>query len=168
MMKQVTAKLNHLHIAPRKVRLVASALKGLSVNEAEAQLLFRPQRSSKPLLGLLRSAVANAKNNQKLNPEHLVIQSIRVDQGPTMKRSLPRAMGRATPIHKKTSHISLVLEERLKAKAGRFNVVSPKKAKLPRKDGKVAKPKIAAEKREVQKPKEKAGLFKRMFQRKSV
>ncbi len=166
-MNQTTAKLNHLHIAPRKVRLIASALKGLSVNEAEAQLLFRPQRSSKPLLQLLRSAVANAKNNHKLNPEHLVIQSIRVDQGPTLKRFLPRAMGRATPIHKKTSHILLVLKENLKIKAGRFNAASPKKAKLPKKDGKVAKQKMIIEK-EIKKPKENVGFFKKMFNRKSV
>ncbi len=168
MQQQVTAKLNHLHIAPRKVRLIASALKGLSVNEAEAQLLFRPQRSSKPLLKLLRSAVANAKNNQKLNPEHLVIQSIRVDQGPTLKRFLPRAMGRATPIHKKTSHIHLILEENPKIKAGRFNAASPKKVKLPKKEEKAKNPKMAAVKKEIQKPKEKSGLFKRMFQRKSA
>ena len=166
-MNQVFAKLNHLHIAPRKVRLIASALKGLSVNEAEAQLLFRPQRSSKPILKLLRSAAANAKNNQKLNPEYLVIQSIRVDQGPTLKRFLPRAMGRATPIHKKTSHITIILKENPKLKAGRFNAVSPKRVKLPKKEGKVVKQKMTVEK-EVKKPKEKAGIFRKMFNRKSV
>ena len=107
-MKQI-AKLNYLHIAPRKVRLVANALRGLSVNEAEAQLLFRPQRSSEPLLKLLRSAVANAKNSQKLNADKLVIEAIQVNQGPMLKRFMPRAMGRATPIHKKMSHVILVL-----------------------------------------------------------
>ncbi|MBI4991928.1 MAG: 50S ribosomal protein L22 [Candidatus Harrisonbacteria bacterium] len=168
-MTKVIAKLNHLHVAPRKVRLVASALKGLSVNEAEAQLLFRPQRSGKPLLQLLRSAIANAKNNYKLNTDNLFIESIRVDQGPMMKRFLPRAMGRATPIQKKTSHVLLIVEDREKAKAPRFNIAEVKKAKLPKKEkaGKVTKPKLEIEKHE-QKPKEKVGFFKKIFQRKSV
>lgn len=170
-MAQVIAKLNHLHIAPRKVRLVADALKGLSVNQAEAQLLFRPQRSSEPLLKLLRSAAANAKNNHKLNPDKLVVQSIRVDQGPTMKRFLPRAMGRATPIHKKTSHIILILEDKENLKAPKFNITAPKKTKLP-KEAKAskAKPKLELEKEAAkqQKPKEKGGFLRRIFRRKSV
>jgi len=168
-MTKVIAKLNHLHIAPRKVRLIASALRGLSTNEAEAQLLFRPQRSSKPLLQLLRSAVANAKNNHKLNPDNLFIESIRVDQGPMMKRSLPRAMGRATPIQKKTSHILLVVENRENLKTPRFSIAEAKKSKLPKKDkaGKSAKPKLEVEKYE-SKSKEKVGFLKKMFQRKSV
>jgi len=135
----VTAKLKHLHIAPRKVRLVANAIKGLSVNEAEAQLLFRAKRSSHVILQLLRSAVANAKNNQKLNPSNLIVKNIQVDQGPTLKRFLPRAMGRATPIHKKTSHISLILEESPKAKMPRFNIAAAKKVKSPKKENKTAK-----------------------------
>ncbi len=169
---QVTAKLSHLHIAPRKVRLVAAAIKGMPVNEAEAQLLFRPQRSSKPLLKLLRSAMANAKNNQKLNAENLVVQSIRVDQGPTMKRFLPRAMGRATPIHKKTSHVILVLEEKPGLEKQRFNIVSQKKAKLPKAEKKVKKPVEKAKPEEQEKPaqktKEKGGFLKKIFRRKSV
>ena len=80
-MKTQTAKLNYLKIAPRKTRLVANVLKGLSVNEAEAQLLMSPKRASGPLIKLLRSAIANAKNRQ-LNPERLFIKEIRVDQGP--------------------------------------------------------------------------------------
>src|SRR3989338_10212312 len=111
-MVKVTAKLNYLQIAPRKVRLIANALKGLAVNEAEAQLLFRPQRPAKPILDLLRSAVASAKYNHKLNPDKLMVSGIKVDQGPMIKRFLPRAMGRATPLQKKMSHVSLILEER--------------------------------------------------------
>src|SRR3989344_4487325 len=79
-MNQVIAKLNHLHIAPRKVRLVADGIKGLSVNEAEAQLMFRPQRSSGPLLKLLRSAVANAKNNNKLSEAKLAVKKIKTSK----------------------------------------------------------------------------------------
>lgn len=169
-MTQVIAKLNHLHIAPRKVRLVANAIKGLSINEAEAQLLFRPQRSSEPLLKLLRSAIANAKNNQKMNPDTLFVQSIKVDQGPTMKRFLPRAMGRATPIHKKTSHVVIVLGEKAELAAPKFNIpTTAKKVKAPKASkAKSAKSKSDAEIASQQKPKEKVGIFKRMFRRKSV
>ncbi len=168
-MLQQTAKLNYLHIAPRKVRLIANTIRGLTVSEAEAQLLLRPQRSAKPLLKLLRSAIANAKNNQKLNLNELVISAIRVDEGPMLKRFLPRAMGRATPIHKKMSHVTLVLEERLSSKPSRFTIIPPIKKK---KDEK--KPKIKKEggtlkpegKRE--RPKERSSFLKRIFQRKSI
>lgn len=163
-----TVKLNHLHIAPRKVRLIANAIKGLSVNEAEAQLLLRPQRPSLPLLKLLRSAVANAKHNQHLDSDKLVIGSIWVDQGPVFKRFIPRAMGRATPIQKKTSHITLILKE-VEVKANpRFNIAVQKTetVKKEKKSKKTSAPKAEAGK-EV-KPKEKAGFFRKMFRRKSV
>jgi|SRR3989338_7813557 len=170
-MVQVTAKLNYLRIAPRKVRLVSDALKGLSINEAEAQLLFRPRRPSEPLLKLLRSAVANAKNNHKLKPENLVVRNIRVDQGPMLKRFLPRAMGRATPIQKKSSHVFLVLEEKSNARPPRFNIavakkIKSKKSEIEKKSGKAVKPK--ENNRQLAKPTEKAGFFKRFFRRKSV
>ena len=167
-MAQVTAKLNYLHVAPRKVRLVANTLKGLTANEAEAQLLFRVKRSGKPLLDLLRSAVANAKNNHKLNPDKLVVQSIKVDQGPMIKRFLPRAMGRATPLQKKMSHVTLVLSERETARAPRFSIVVSKKTKLPKKEAKApSKPKLTIQK-ETPKPKEPVGFLRRIFRRKSV
>ena|SRR3989344_7133067 len=168
-MNQVTAKLNYLHIAPRKVRLVANALRGLSVNEAEAQLLFRPQRSSEPLLKLLRSAVANAKNSQKLNADKLVIEAIQVNQGPMLKRFMPRAMGRATPIHKKMSHVILVLAEKEKTPVSRFQISAAKKVKSPKKESKEKKPKLEIQKDNAPvKVKEKAGFLKKMFNRKSV
>ena len=84
-MQQYTAKLNYLRIAPRKVRSVADLIRGMSVNDAEAQLLMVRRRPAQPLLKLLRSAVANAKNKQ-VNPDHLFIAEIRVDQGPMLKR----------------------------------------------------------------------------------
>src|SRR3989338_4570164 len=87
-MKQI-AKLKYLHMAPRKVRLIADTLKGLPISEAEAQLLTRSQRVAGPLLKLLRSAIANAKNNAKLDSNKLFVESIRVDQGPMLKRILP-------------------------------------------------------------------------------
>ena len=163
-MNQTTAKLNYLKIAPRKVRLIANTLKGLSVQEAEAQLLLRVQRSAPPLLKLLRSAISNAKNN-KLDASRLVISSILVNQGPMLKRSLPRAMGRATPIHKKMSHVVLVLKESDKKSVNRFVINPPaKKSTAPKKER--VKPK--ADEKQAEKPKDQRGFFKKMFQRKSI
>lgn len=163
-MAQTTAKLNYLKIAPRKVRLIANTLKGLSVQEAEAQLLLRVQRSSKPLLKLLRSAISNAKN-VKMDASKLVISSILVNQGPMLKRSLPRAMGRATPIHKKMSHVVLVLKEAEIKPNNRFVINPPAKKTSAVKKERV-KPK--ADELQGEKPKDQKGFFKKMFQRKSV
>ena len=127
--------------------------------------MFRPQRSSGPLLKLLRSAVANAKNNDKLN-----LKSIYVDQGPVLKRFLPRSMGRATPLLKRTSHVTIVLEEGLTAITPRFNINVSKKIKKSKGKSKTAKLKTERKEitKDVQKPKEKAGFFKKIFRRKSV
>ena len=119
----------------------------------------------------MRSAVANAKNNHKLKPENLVVRNIRVDQGPMLKRFLPRAMGRATPIQKKSSHVFLVLEEKSNARPPRFNIavakkIKSKKSEIEKKSGKAVKPK--ENNRQLAKPTEKAGFFKRFFRRKSV
>ena len=165
-MKTQTAQLKYLHIAPRKVRLIANTLRGLSVSEAEAQLLLRRARASQPLLKLLRSAIANAKTNQKLSPEALVVSGIRVDQGPMLKRFLPRAMGRATPIHKIMSHVTITLGEMETPSAPRFTIVPPVK-KEQREKPKTKKPK-AAEPAKAERPKEKPGFLKRFFRRKAV
>lgn len=165
-MNQQVAKLNNLRIAPRKVRLVVNTLKGLSTQEAEAQLLFRTQRSAKELLKLLRSAVANAKN-RKFNPDQLFIKNIIVNQGPMLKRFMPRAMGRAAAIQKKTSHITLVLEEGKNKLTKRFSIIPPVKKEKKIKKPTPEKPKAKEEKESVKKP-EKTGFFKRLFRRKSV
>lgn len=129
-MKTQTAKLNHLRMAPRKVRLVASMIKGLSINDAQAQLMLNPRRASEPVLKLLQSAIANAKNNNKdINVEKLIVKEIRVDGGPMLKRWLPRAQGRATPIQKKSSHITIVLAESEKIKKARFTIEKPVRIK---------------------------------------
>ncbi len=161
-----TAKLNYLKIAPRKVRLIANTLKGLSTQEAEAQLLFRVQRSSGPLLKLLRSAIANAKNN-KLDINKLFVSSILVNQGPMLKRFLPRAQGRATPIHKKMSHVVLVLSERENKNTDRFVIKPPvKKEKAAREHAHA--PKGEEVKKESATGTKKPGILKRMFRRTAV
>ena len=108
----VTAKLRHLRIAPRKVRLVADLIRGKSASEAETILSFQTKRASYPIAKLLKSALANAKNNLKLKEGNFYISKITVDGGPSLKRSRPRARGRAYPILKRTSHITLVLDEK--------------------------------------------------------
>lgn len=108
---QVTAKLNYLRIAPRKVRLVTALIRKKKVEEAQAVLNFTVKRASRPLLKLLNSAVANARNNLKLDPDNLYISKVTVDEGRKYKRWRARARGRAAEIQKKTSHITLILEE---------------------------------------------------------
>jgi len=104
------ASLNFLRLAPRKVRLVADTVRGLPVGDALAMLKYRPQAAAKPLAKLLRSAVANAENKGgKVDVDALVIKTLTVDQGPKMRRFMPRAMGRAYRVEKKTSHVYVEL-----------------------------------------------------------
>lgn len=161
-MKTQTAKLNYLRIAPRKTRSVADLIRGLSVNEAEAQLMVQRRRPSKALLKLLRSAVSNAKNN-KLPAESLFVKEIRVDGAPMLKRYLPRARGSASPIQKKMSHVTLILgvNEKLSPK---YTIVVPKKSKLPPDEGAgVRTRKAPKQEGESFEPRQKRGFFKRMF-----
>lgn len=104
----------NLRIAPRKVRLVADLVRGMKVNDALVQLQFNQKRSSTPVSKLVRSAVANFKQMdgaKTVDVDQLVIRAIWVDEGPTAKRFLPRAMGRATTIRKRSSHITVVVGE---------------------------------------------------------
>jgi large subunit ribosomal protein L22 len=104
------ASLNFLRLAPRKVRLVADTVRGLPVAAALAMLKYRPQAAAKPLAKLLLSAVANAENKGgKVDVDALVIRTLTVDQGPKMRRFMPRAMGRAYRVEKKTSHVYVEL-----------------------------------------------------------
>ncbi len=109
---EVKASLKYLRINPRKVRLTANLIKGLDVKEAEYQLNSLSKRASKPISKLLKSAVKNAEHNFNLNPDNLFIYQIKVDQGPTLVRYMPRARGVANEIRKKSSHITLILKEK--------------------------------------------------------
>jgi large subunit ribosomal protein L22 len=169
-MQQQTAKLNYLRIAPRKVRSVADLVRGMSVNNAEAQLLVTRRRPAQPILKLLRSAIANAKN-QQMNPDHLFIAEIRVDNGPMLKRIMPRARGSASPIQKKMSHVTIVLGVNPKL-VSKFTLAAAKKKKLP-KEPKADKEKPARKHVVEQEPemletaKRKHGFFRRTFGGKS-
>ena len=171
-MKTATAKLNYLRIAPRKVRIVSDLIRGLSIQDAEAQLILRHKHASGPLLKLLRSAIANAKNKNMVL-DKMFVSAITVDGGPMLKRGLPRAMGRVTPIQKKTSHISLILTEGDKIYPVRYNIVKVKKDKKSKTDAKAPKPKKEKQVRPAATDRAKAhqaepGFFKKMFRRKSV
>ncbi len=113
---EVKAKLRHLHIAPRKVRLVIDQIRGLDTKEALRNLNFIPKRAAKPVTKLLRSAIANAEHNFDLDKDNLYIKEIRADEGPKFRRFQPRAFGRAYPIIKRTTHVLIILDERVKGK----------------------------------------------------
>lgn len=107
-----SAKLRYLRIAPRKVRLVADLIRGEKVEEAQTILNFTQKRAALPILKLLNQALANAKNrNLKLDKKNIYVSKIFVDGGPSYKRTFPRARGKADIILKRTSHITIVLEE---------------------------------------------------------
>lgn len=109
---QAVAKLHHLRVAPRKTRLVADLIRGKRVQDALDILSFSKRRVARDLRKLLRSALANAEESGKMDVDELKVATICVDQGPMIKRWLPRAKGSADPIQKKTSHVTLVLEEK--------------------------------------------------------
>lgn len=118
----------------RKVRLVVDAIRGMDVAAALAQLSYMPRAAARPVMKLLQSAVANAEHNFKLSPDGLFVKAAMVNQGPTLKRFRPRAMGSAAPILKRTCHVTLVLDARegkapkAKAEAKADKKAAPKKA----------------------------------------
>jgi len=175
MTQTVRAKLKYLKITPKKVRPIASVIKGMPVERAIAELESRGRRASPALVALLCSAVANAVNVHKLDRDVLVVKSILVDPGPVYKRSLPRAMGSATPLLKRTSHVTvtLVAVEGLKAKRVVSQWLRRDKALQ---ESTEAKTTDQAEKHEFHKPKPPAslktpsrrGFMPKIFQRKAI
>lgn len=117
MKQEITAKLNHFRMSPRKVRLLVDLIRGLKVEEAIVQLSVSKKDAGAPVLKLLKSAIANAKHNYDLTAENLRVKTAFVDGGPVLKRWMPKAMGRATPIRKRTSHVTLILEGEVAEKA---------------------------------------------------
>ncbi len=105
----VRASSRYERIAPRKARLVADQVRGLQIEKARALLQFSPRGAAHDIRKLIDSAAANAENNHDLIADEMRVAEITVDEGPTLKRYRPRAQGRATPIHKRTSHIAVAL-----------------------------------------------------------
>jgi large subunit ribosomal protein L22 len=179
---KISAKLDNLRKSPRKIRLVASLIKGLDVGRAEQQLKFLVKGSAPHFEKLLKSAIANAENNSGLDRDNLYIKDVIVDEGKKLKRWLPRAHGRASLLLKRTSHIEIVLDERVKGK-GRKKVEKQeikdiKKSEIEESFG---KEELKEEKKEAIKEKEvkefsdekkkvteSKGFLKRVFRRKSM
>jgi ribosomal protein L22 len=105
----VKASARYVRIAPRKARLIADQVRGLHIEKARALLQFSPRGAAEDIHKLIDSAAANAENNHDLIADEMKISSITVDEGPTLRRFRPRALGRATPINKRTSHIAVAL-----------------------------------------------------------
>ncbi|MFC0525717.1 50S ribosomal protein L22 [Pontibacillus salicampi] len=109
---QAKAVAKSVRIAPRKVRLVVDLIRGKNVGEAVA-ILRNTQRGASPVVEkVLNSAIANAEHNYEMDPDNLVVSEAFVNEGVTLKRFRPRAMGRASQINKRTSHITLVVSEK--------------------------------------------------------
>lgn len=111
MTQAVTAQLRYYRMGPKKLRLIVDLIRGKRVTRAQSVLSLLNKKGAKPMLKLLNSAVANAKHNYNIGLENLIVKSVMVDGGPMLKRFMPKAHGRATPVRERTSHVSLVLEE---------------------------------------------------------
>ena len=109
---QAKAHAKNVRIAPRKVKLVIDLIRGKQVGEAIAILRHTPKAASPVVEKLLNSAIANAEHNYQMDVNKLVIEQVYANEGPTMKRFRPRAMGRASRINKRTSHITIVVSEK--------------------------------------------------------
>ncbi|BBW98165.1 50S ribosomal protein L22 [Geobacillus sp. FSL W8-0032] len=109
---QAKAVARTVRIAPRKARLVIDLIRGKEVGEAFAILRHTPKAASPIIEKVLKSAVANAEHNYDMDVTNLVVSQAYVDEGPTLKRFRPRAMGRASAINKRTSHITIVVSEK--------------------------------------------------------
>ena len=100
----------HVRISPNKARRVVNLVRGLPAKEALTVLQFAPQAASEQVYKVLASAIANAENNERLDPDALLVSEAFVDEGPTLKRFRPRAQGRAYRIRKRTCHITIAVE----------------------------------------------------------
>jgi len=101
----------YVRVSPQKTRVVAKNVRGMAVEAAMNLLRFTPNKPAGILLGVVRSALANAEHNAHMDIDSLIIKEVLVNEGPTWKRFMPRAQGRATDIHKRTSHITVILSE---------------------------------------------------------
>lgn len=165
------AVLRYARITPRKARLIANLVRGLPLDQAEAQLIYNSKRAAKIILKLIESAKVGAIS-KKMDVNKLYIQNILVDQGPMFKRYLPRARGMATPIQKKTSHITVTLAEKEDIQP-KFSIVFKKKIKKEKqkpklKEKQTQKSKLETKETKVDTQKSKEGFWRRIFRRKAI
>ena len=170
---QTKATLRYLRIAPRKVRLVADLIKGKKVSEAQTLLEFVSNSAVRSFQKLIQSALSSAAHDFQMEGANAYIAKIVVNEGPKLKRFRPRARGRAYPIQKKTSHITLVLEELVPGTANGKRKPTPSASKAvsagPSESSKAGlgeKPKFSYEKKS-RRPKLE-GVRNRIFRRKAV
>jgi len=164
---KITAKLNYLRIAPRKMRLLVDLIRGEKIEKAIILLDFSIKKGSKPLKKVLEQAIANAENNFQLEKSSLYISKITIDEGPKLKRWRARARGRAARIEKKTSHVSLTLSEVKEMKKKKVKKVSGAKVKkVEEKKTKKVKT-FKPQKEKVLRPVKEVKGFKRVFRRKA-
>lgn len=109
---EAKAVARHIRISPQRVRLIMDEIRGKEVGDALSMLSFSPKKGARILKKLIDSAVANAQQNNKADVDDLYIARITADEGPSWKRWLPRAQGRANRLRKRTSHLTVVLDER--------------------------------------------------------
>lgn len=176
---EITAQLNNLRIAPRKVRLVSKSLKGLDAIYARNRLDYLAKRSGQPLAKLIDSALANAQNNFGLAKENLFIKNIIVNEGAKLKRFRPKGFGMTSPIEKKTSRVTIVLDERtpgIKAekKTAKIEAMPAAGEESAGIKGKTLERKPSFKGKEIQEQKKKGmflgikGLGRRFFRRKAI
>ncbi len=113
---EIKAKARYIKMSSKKIRLIIDVVRGMDASSALSQLKFINKLATKPVEKLLNSAIANAVHNFDLDKDNLYIKEIRADEGPTVKRWRPRAFGRAGAIRKRSSHISIILSERVESK----------------------------------------------------
>jgi large subunit ribosomal protein L22 len=138
----------HVRISATKARRVVNLVRGLPARQALTVLQFAPQAASEPVYKVLASAIANAENNERLDPDSLLVAEAYVDEGPTLKRFRPRAQGRAYRIRKRTCHITIVVESVQAGASGRPVVPGRKAAAAPAKKAAPAAAETAAEETE--------------------
>ena len=122
---QATAGAKYLRISSPKLNQVAALIRGQHVDEARRVLAFTPKSASRELSKVLEAAIANAENNYHLHADELFVREVRADEGPTLKRFRPRALGRAYRIRKRTSHIHITLERRAPEATARATTAQP-------------------------------------------
>ena len=110
--KRPHAIARYIRISSRKIKIVIDMIRGKSVKEAAAILQYTPKAASEPVLKVLNSAIANAENNLSMNRDDLYVAEVFANQGPTLRRFRARARGSASPIRKRTSHITVVLDQK--------------------------------------------------------
>ena len=109
---EVKAHLKFLRVSPRKVKILCDLIRGKDVKTAAAYLMQTPKAASEPMLKLLRSAMANAENNNNMDVENLYVSTAVANPGPVLKRGMPRAQGRYNRILKRTTHITIGVSEK--------------------------------------------------------